>query len=179
MTTRATDRLRTGCKRYGPGRLPYANRPAIGAGYAGASAALVAAATFAVAVVVLEVVGGSDNVYGFAIFAAVALPLVVPAAFVAGVVSWRAVPATVPGSGVVVGVLGTLLTYVGATVLLTWLMLVAAVVSWNNAGAADTAMAAAVIGWLAFLLTSWITLPVGCLGGVIYDRVGSGPADGR
>ena len=179
MTLRGADRLRAGCKRYGPGRLPHADRPAIGAGYAGASAALVAAATFAVAVVAFEVAGVSHNVYGFAIFAAFALPFVVPAAFVAGIVSWRAVPATVPGSGVVAGALGTLLTYVGATVLLACLMLVAAVASWNNGGATDTAMAAAVIGWLAFLLTSWITLPVGCLGGVIYGRVGIGPADGR
>lgn len=179
MTIRVADRLRTGCKRYGPGRLPHADRPAIGAGYAGASAALVAAATFAVAVVALEVVGVSDNVYGFAIFAAFALPFVVPAAFVAGVVSWRAVPTTVPGSGIVAGALGTLLTYVGATVLLACLMLVAAVVSWNNAGAADTAIAAAVIGWLAFLLTIWVTLPVGCLGGVLYDRIGVALTDDR
>ncbi|MEA1930656.1 MAG: hypothetical protein U9O06_03800 [Euryarchaeota archaeon] len=34
------------CKQYGPGRLPYADRREIGAGYAMATTAMVAAVTF-------------------------------------------------------------------------------------------------------------------------------------
>ena len=48
MSTTAVETVGAFCKRYGPGRLPGANRPAVGAGYAVATAALAAAVAFIV-----------------------------------------------------------------------------------------------------------------------------------
>lgn len=167
------DRIGVACKRVGPGRLPGADRPDIGAGYAGASGALVAAVAFSAVVLGLAALGSPLNVGDpvLAVLAAYALPFVVPAAFVAGVVTWRALPERTPWFGAVAGVVGTLLAYLGAVALLAAFLFVAAL-SQSGTEPAAAAVFAAVIGYIAFLLTVWVMVPIGCLGGLIYERVG-------
>lgn len=175
MTTRAYgDRLRTVCKRAGPGRLPYADRPDVGAGFAGASAAIAATLVFAVgatAVDELGLVGGLDGSV-LAVIGLAALPLVVPAAFVAGALTWRALPDGLPIYGVAAGFLGTIFAYLGATALLALILVLAAWGSWSEAMLTDAFLFAIGMGYIGFLLTAWITVPIGCLSGAIYERVG-------
>jgi hypothetical protein len=78
-------RLGAGCERYGPGRLPRADERGIGAGYACAGAALLAALTFAGVMVLLWLFGWNRGLAAFFGRAAgVAIPVVVPGPFVAG-----------------------------------------------------------------------------------------------
>ncbi|WP_418286260.1 hypothetical protein [Halorubrum sp. DTA46] len=121
MRSLPPDSLHRACTRYGPGRLPGADRPDIGAGCAAASAAL--AATFLVAVAAIggETVGLLSSNDGFAWFAlaGIAVPVVVPSALVVGVAVWRLLPSDVPFFGPVAGLLGTLGTYIGALIAVT------------------------------------------------------------
>ncbi|ARS88976.1 hypothetical protein [Natrarchaeobaculum aegyptiacum] len=175
MTTRAYgDRLRTACKRAGPGRLPYADRPDVGAGFAGASAAIAATLAFAFGVVAVDelgLVGGLDGTV-LATTGLAALPLVAPAAFAAGVLTWRALPDGLPIYGVAAGFLGTVFTYLGATALLALVLVLAAWGSWSEVMLTDAFLFAVGIGYIGFLLTAWVTVPIGCLSGAIYERVG-------
>lgn len=175
MTTRGRGaRLRAVCKRAGPGRLPYADHPDVGAGFAGASAAVAATLAFAggtVAVDTLGLVGGLDGSV-LAVIGLAALPLVVPAAFVAGVFTWRSLPDGLPIYGVTAGFLGTVFTYLGATALLAVVLVLAALGSWSEAILTDVFLFAIGVGYIGFLLTAWITVPIGCLSGAIYEHVG-------
>lgn len=175
MTTRGLDsQLRAVCKRVGPGRLPYADHPDVGAGFAGASAAVAATLAFAGGAVAVDrfgLVGGLDGSV-LAMIGLTALPLVVPAAFVAGVFSWRSLPDGLPIYGVTAGFLGTLFTYLGATALLAVVLVLAAWGSWSEAMPTDAFLFAIGVGYVGFLLTAWITVPIGCLSGAIYERVG-------
>jgi hypothetical protein len=168
------DRLGTVCKQYGPGRLPHAERYDVGAGYAGASAALAVAVLFALLAVVLETAGllsvGDGGVFAWA--AVVSLPIVVPAAFFAGTLVARLVPTNVPVAGAILGLLGTMGTYLGAFV-----VLFAAGIGVGFTTGADTLLLdawyfAATFGYIGFLFTCWLTIPAGCASGIIYERIG-------
>lgn len=173
-SSESSERIRAACKRYGPGRLPEADRPAIGAGYAGAAAALIAALQFSTLVFALERTGRLAALDGEALAAIglVAVPVVVPAAFVSGVVSWRVLPAEFPFFGVVAGLVATLGTYVGATLAFGAVVVLAAAASRTSATIANAAAFSVLVGWAAFAFTAWVTVPVGCLSGAVYDRVG-------
>ncbi|MEY7847774.1 hypothetical protein AB7C87_01030 [Natrarchaeobius sp. A-rgal3] len=171
--------LVTACKRYGPGRLPRADRRDFGAGYAGATAAFVIAVTYALATTAVYQLGFThDFVHPFwSASALVALPFVVPAAFLVGAAVWRYLPERIPYFGAVAGLVATALTYAVALVLVFVALLV--LTAYMGTGTAigttaellhATAGVTAVIGIFALILTAWVTIPIGCLSGVIYER---------
>jgi len=173
MVSLPTEPLHRVCTRYGPGRLPGANRPDVGAGYAAASAALGASLLFATGAIVGETVGllsSNDGVVWFA-FTGLAVPVVVPTALVAGVVVWRILPSEIPFFGAVAGIFGTLGTYVGS--LLALMLILTATATLGLSGSDPLSAAAFSFGvvYIAFLLTWWVTFPVGAVSGIIYTDI--------
>ncbi|MFP8954329.1 hypothetical protein ACLI4Z_15380 [Natrialbaceae archaeon A-arb3/5] len=166
--------LAVACKQYGPGRLPRADRRNVGAGYAAAAAALVVSVAFALGMFGLTLLGLSSNTINpfWGASALVSLPLVVPAAFVAGVLVWRLLPDGVPYFGAVAGVLATVATYLGALAVVSLAVLAARLAWWTGTGGVltDVGGAVAFVAIFAGLFTAWLTIPVGCLGGAIYER---------
>ncbi|WP_440766207.1 hypothetical protein [Natronorubrum sp. DTA7] len=163
--------LRSACKRYGPGRLPHADRPDIGAGYAAASAAVVATVLVGIVLAGEAVRGGSGDWVASFLFPAFALPVVVPSAFFLGVVVWRLSPSSTSTIGLVAGGVGAIGTYLVSLVLIGGVLTAGAVLSlssWSPIAAAE--FSAGLVG-LAVVLTWWITIPVGCLSGVVYMSV--------
>ncbi len=173
MRSLPTQSLHRACTRYGPGRLPGADRPDVGAGYAAASAALLASFLFATAAIVGETVGvlsSNDGAVWFA-FAGLAVPIVVPTAFVVGVVVWRLLPSNIPFFGPVSGLLGTLGTYVGCLLTVTLVLMASATLGLSGAdpvSAAGFSLGAVVLG---FMFTWWVTFPVGVVSGAVYTAV--------
>lgn len=158
------------CHEYGPGRLPRADDPSIGAGYAAASAAVVAAAVF-VAVTTLAGALGVESMGGFAPLTLAALPLVVPGAFAAGWATWRYLPLETSFFGPIAGTITVLLTYLFAAALLVPVLLLPFVRSDPLLTAvADTAVLALYIALFAFVLTCWVTIPIGVASGYVYER---------
>lgn len=161
------------CKSYGPGRLPGASRPAVGAGYAVATAALAAAVAFIVLTGVKALLfGGSITVTGgLWYFGLLAIPLVVPVAFVGGAVAWRLVPESISYRGSLAGLLATVLTYVVATLLVVALPLVNFLIASDPSRLARASVESALlIGIVGFLYTFWLTLPIGAVSGWIHER---------
>ena len=163
--------LRRACKQYGPGRLPHADRPDIGAGYAAASAAVVATVLYGIVLSGYAVRGGSGDLVASFLFPAFALPVVVPSAFVLGVVAWRLSPASSAISGLVAGGVGALGTYLVSLVLIGGVLTAGAVLSLSGSTPIAAAEFSAGLVGLAFVLTWWITIPVGCLSGFVYMSV--------
>ena len=167
------------CHRYGPGRLPGADRGAIGAGYAAASAALAATLLFA-AGTYAAALAGITHLLAHPFLSAVGLvaaPFVVPAAFVAGALVWARFPRAVPYSGAVAGAVTTLLTYLLALAA-AFVVLIVLVAAGEPAGASpvvDAAVLTFLIGAFAIALTVWFTLPLGVAGGYVYERVRERP----
>lgn len=163
--------LQTVCKRYGPGRLPKADEHDIGAGYAAATAAFVATVLYGTAISIGAVLGmGIDGAVNL-LFATFALPFVVPAAFAVGVVGWRLLPSYTATTGVVVGGLGAIATYLVTLVLVGILLTVTAALSLSGAEPTNAALFSVGLVSVAFYLTWWVTIPVGCLSGFLYITV--------
>jgi hypothetical protein len=165
------------CKRYGPGRLPGADNRSIGAGYAFATAALLASVAFVVPYAVIRLLEGGPSALlrsiegGLPYFGLFAIPFVVPAAFVAGALTWRLLPETVPYYGPVSGLVATVLTYVGATALVAAVILVNSFLSPTTVFEPGTAfIVAGLFGGVGFAYTFWITLPAGALSGYVHER---------
>jgi len=163
------------CKRYGPGRLPGADNRSIGAGYAFATAALLATLSFVVlySVNILLAVG-PERLWiegGLLYFSLLATPFVVPAAFAAGALSWRLVPRDLQYCGLITGLVATVLTYVCATTLVAAAifgeMLLNPTAVFEPSAAV---LAPALFGAFGFVSTGWITLPVGALSGYVHER---------
>jgi len=161
--------------RYGPGRLPGADRRNLGAGYACASAALLSAAAFACLALAASALpgGGENNAFGIGLLAAAATPFVVPSAFVLGWFAWRYLPAGTPFFGPVAGALTALLTYPVASVLVS----VALVVGPGDTGwvslegtLVGSLTVGLFFGTVALFLTFWLTLPLGAAAGYLYER---------
>ena len=166
------------CKQYGPGRLPYADRRDIGAGYAMATTAGVAAVTF---MLVMQVPGlpevwptGRDALF----FGTIGL-FVVPSAFVSGVLAWRAASTELPRFGPVAGLAATGLTYpVGSLVVSVVLLIQSLLQDPSQLRTLSTGVEfltgvvyfGPLVGAVAFLFTFPLTLPLGALGGAIYER---------
>lgn len=168
------DRIGTACKRYGPGRLPGADRPDVGAGYAGGTAALGVVTLFVLVTSLLAILGSP---FGFgsstlAVLSLYAVPVVVPVAFVAAVAVWRVLPTEIPYFGAVAGVIATLVTYVGSVVVVAALATVLAATSASDASTGTGVGFALVVGFAAFLWTFWLALPAGMVSGMVYERVG-------
>jgi len=168
-STRQT--LRKSCKQYGPGRLPKADRPDIGAGYAAASAAIFATVLFGVVLSVSAVRGTSGDWISSFLFPTLALPIVVPSAFFLGVIGWRLSPSSSSITGVIAGGVGAIATYVVSLVLVGGVLIVGAVFSLSGATLIEAVEFSAGLVALAFILTWWITIPVGCLSGMVYMNV--------
>jgi hypothetical protein len=100
------------------------------------------------------------------------VPIVVPVAFLAGALVWY----LLPGEGVVAGVggglLATLGTYLGSLAVL-YVLVAALAVSTGSGGIGSLLVEAgwfvALVGVAAFAWTSWLTIPIGCVGGAIYE----------
>lgn len=174
-------RLAAVCKQYGPGRLPYADRREIGAGYAMATTAAVATVMFVlVTFVLVTVVPGLSDVSlvdPVVRFGVIAFPIVIPSAFVSGVVVvWRLATPNLPRYGSVAGAATTGLTYLVGTLVVGVFLLIAYLPillrGLSTVGEILTLVAPAppVYGIFAFLYTFWLTLPLGALGGAIYER---------
>lgn len=173
MKSRHTQYLHRVCQRYGPGRLPGAERLDIGAGYAAATAALVAALLFAVVAVVAETVGllsSSDGFVWFA-FAGIAVPVVVPVAFVVGLALWRFLPAELPFFGPVSGLLGTVGTYVGCLFAVAFVLTGSAILGVTSADPVSAATFSVGVVLLGFMITWWVAFPVGIVSGTVYTAV--------
>ncbi|MFW5949502.1 MAG: hypothetical protein ACOCSD_07895 [Halolamina sp.] len=129
------------CHRYGPGRLPRADERAVGAGYAGASAAFVAALLFAAVMTVADALG-MESARGLVPFGLAATPLIVPGAFVAGWLTWRKIPTETAYFGPIAGTIAVFVTY-----LLSFL-----------------------VALFAFVFTCWLTVPLGAASGWVSER---------
>jgi len=167
------------CKQYGPGRLPHADRRDIGAGYAMATTAAVATVTF---VLVMQLPGlpevlptGDDAVY----VGSIALPIVVLSAFVSGVIAWRSATPELSRFGPVAGVTATGLTYLVGTLVVGAVLVILSVIqdpshlrTLSTVGELVVGMGYFIptVGVVAVLFTCWLTLPLGALGGSIYER---------
>lgn len=170
------------CHRFGPGRLPHANRRDVGGGIAMAANALLAAVLwYGVAGVVLTVGGigeiATSTDFGFAVAGSVFVaPFALPCAFVVGTLCWRhLVPddpdptlgavggALTAGASLVVGAVGAGLVF-GAfslmegdvTAIQELLPLVALVAVFAFA------FGAIFVGWLA--------VPLAAFGGWYHER---------
>lgn len=174
------------CERYGPGRLPYANRRDVGAGYAMAT---VAAITTTVFILVTQLVGFftvtsytrsltfvgysgplSEQVFG--------MVTTVPAGFIAGLVVWR-VPRLRNWGGAPAGFVAMLLMYPVSQLLHTFFLLpfeTLVIESTAPVSLGEVLIAlpfvpyyGVLFGFGAFGTTFWLTLPLGALGGYIHE----------
>jgi hypothetical protein len=177
MSTVPAERLKLLCKRYGPGRLPGADNRSIGAGYAFATAALLASVAFIVlSGVQTLLIAGPDGLRlaadgGLLYFGLRAPPFVVSAAFAAGALAWRLVPQDLRYYGPISGLVATVLTYIGLAALLAAALLGDMLYSLGivvEPGAA--VLVGALYGVVGFVNTFWITLPVGALSGYVHER---------
>jgi len=177
MSSLPIARMADVCKQYGPGRLPLADRKDIGAGYAMATAAVVATLIAVLTGSVLDRIFGPTSFWAVLFYGTFAFPLVVPMAFLSGVGAWRYLPASLPRFGIVAGVVATGLTYlVGTLVASGAISLYALWASPSPTGSPLADLLGGVyfysfyIGAVAIVSTVWLTLPLGALGGSIYER---------
>ena len=163
--------LHGACNRYGPGRLPKADRQDVGAGYAAATAAFFATVLYAGLVAIGDAVGVGVEGTVNAIFAVLALPFALLAAFLVGFVGWQFVSPSTPTLGAIAGGVGTIATYLLMLVLVGALLTTTAALSLSGA----TPESAAAFSWgliyFAFIFTWWVTIPIGCLAGFLYVTV--------
>ena len=173
MRSLPADSLHCVCTRYGPGRLPGADRPDVGAGYAAASAALAASFLFATTAIGGETVGvlsSNDGLVWFA-FAGLAVPVVVPTALAAGIVVWQLLPSDIPFFGPVAGLLGTLGTYIGSLIALTLILTAAGALGVSSTDPVSAATISFGAVSLGFMITWWVAFPVGAVSGTVYTSV--------
>ena len=172
MSTATVKTVGSLCKRYGPGRLPGASRPAIGTGYAVATAALAAAVAFIVVTGVrtLLVFGSLPITGGLWYFGLLAVPLVVPAAFVGGAVAWRLLPEPMSYRGPLAGLLATVLTYLVATLLTVATLLGIFLFDGGPEPVRGSVVLGLLYGGFGFVYTFWLTLPIGAVSAWIHEQ---------
>jgi hypothetical protein len=178
------------CEQYGPGRLPYASRRDVGAGYAMATVVGVTTTVFVVSTQLF----GFFTVTSFTMsltFVGYAGPLpkqvfglltTVPAGFVTGAVVWR-VPSLRRWRGVPGGVVAMLLMYpVSQALHIVFLLPFESLVVDSTApmslsefllGLVALPYYTVVFGFAALGTTFWLTLPLGALGGYVHERARS------
>lgn len=165
------------CKRFGPGRLPGADRRTLGAGYAAATAAIGVATLYTALASALHLVGFASGFW--AAVGLVALPFVVPSAFVAAVLTWRVMPADTTRFGLLAGLVGTALTYLVATALVYLVLVAVALLDGTGSEAGNAFVPGAVLEPAALVslvavfgvvFTGWLAFPVGCASGAMYER---------
>jgi hypothetical protein len=167
------------CKQHGPGRLPYADRREVGAGYAMSTTAAVATLTFMLGMQV----PGIPEVWPTGLDALAVgmggLPIVVPSAFVSGVLVWRVAPSELSWSGPVAGLVATGLAYVVGVLVVSAVLLILGILTdpsrlltslTSIESLTGLASFLSVVISVAFMCTFWATLPLGALGGFMYER---------
>lgn len=166
--------LQTVYGRYGPGT----DRNDVAAGYAAAIGAVLAATLYVTSVWLVDSgrIGLDWSPYfaelefHWVVYSAtVGLVVAVPAAFLVGMLGWRLVPTRTAFNGALKGAVGTVATYVVAFVPVTTLVFVGEVQSVAAGVALVNALElAALFVGVGFVLTWWLTIPIGCLVGVVY-----------
>ncbi|MCX2819533.1 hypothetical protein EGH25_09245 [Haladaptatus sp. F3-133] len=168
------------CERYGPGRLPYANRRDVGAGYVMAT---VAGITTTVFILVTQLVGIStvmsswyEPYDGPLLEQVIGMVATVPGGFIAGFVVWR-VPRLRVWRGVPAGVAAMVLMYPASALLdIAVILPLQQLVAGPSAPLSEYFLFlmwapfwAVSLGYGAFTTTFWLTLPLGALGGYIHE----------
>lgn len=169
------EQLGSQCERYGPGRLPGADRQAVAAGYALATAALFSTLVWMFAAGGVRFLTGwslspSEAANAFLAFGGLVALFFVPGAFVSGVVTWRYLPERARRHGIVTD----LLAMVGAYVVGTAFLLPVAVLFSDATLLFSGPRFTLVIGLVAFLGSGWLTLPVGVAVGHVHRRARDG-----
>jgi len=156
------------------GKLPFGDRRDVGAGYTMAAAAVLAITVAVPSARLLEVIFGPHSIWAMGFIGVVGLPVVVPTAFVAGSITWRYLRSILPCSGVGAGVVATGLTYVFATTIAAMGLTIE--FFWTNPDTMPTGLLFVfvylwfAVGNIALGVLAWIAVPVGALGGAIYER---------
>ena len=173
----------------GPGLLA-SDRHSRRAGYAmGATAFVVALVYAGLLVVVLPAVGMSGKEWEFfGMFGVFAAPLVAPAACIAAQFAWGVISETTRFRGAIAGLLTTVLTYVVSTAMLVVLAVLTIIIQGLSrdphallgpqllklpAAGFLTAWISLVVLYVGFVVTCWLTLPLGALVGAGYERFAS------
>ena len=177
------------CRRFGPGRLPYASRRDVGAGIAMAATGVLAIAIWFVATGLLLVTdavpaltGGGDLEFAAA-FGLLFAPFGVVTSFVVGTLCWRAVDTDAPdptlgallgactaATGMIGGSLGISLVFTVATLVfgsmaLGQLLVFAVVVSVSSL-------------LFSVVFAGWLIVPLGAFGGWYHERARATATDG-
>ena len=169
------------CKRYGPGRLPYAHRRDVGAGYAMATVAAITTTAF---LLVTQLVGISTimsswyHPYGGSLSEQlIGMISTVPAGFVAGVVVWR-LPRFRRWHGIPAGVAAMLVMYPVSVLLDLAVVVPLRQLLVESAGLSLSAYVLQLygatfymwfMGYTALTTTFWLTLPLGAVGGYVHE----------
>lgn len=172
------DRLGSQCERYGPGRLPGADGPAVGAGYALASAALFSTVVWTLGVGGIRFLTGwsftrSEQANALLALGGLTALFLITAAFVSGTVVCRYSPERLYRYGIVIDLLAMVGAYVVGTALLMPFALLFGGASLLFSGP----LSVLYVGGIAFLASGWLTLPVGAAMGHVHRRV-RGRSDG-
>lgn len=172
--------LVTLCKRYGPSRLPLANRRDIGGGYAMTTAGALAAVAFLVLTTVPALyVGGSyamDTLFIYVVY----IPPFVLASFPMGVLTWRFLPVETPLFGAVAGGLTALLSYLGGGVGVALYVITVESLKFGFLPIGEIASLAVVglyIAGVALITSGLVVIPLGALSGYVHERSRSVSAD--
>ncbi|MFC7137452.1 hypothetical protein [Halobaculum litoreum] len=162
-------------RRYGPDRLPGADRREVGAGYAATLAALGASVLFVAATVGATRLGFDSGFLAAATL--LALPAVLPTAFLAGAATWRWLPASVPQFGAVAGVVAATLAYLLAGAAFAAVFTVAETGRTLGTtgdlvagGVLDAFGFGALVAVTAVLASAWLVVPVAALAGHVHER---------
>jgi hypothetical protein len=173
MTPSFGSRLGAVYARYGPGRLPGADRRVLGAGYACAATVFASVLLFASLGTVAELLGLPAYASGLALFVAYAVPVAVPVAFCLGVLVWRVLPDRVPFFGGLAGFVATLLVYPVCGCLLAVLLYAFPSLSPIGTGPnrfVGAVLQATLLAFFALVFTSPVALPVGTANGYAHER---------
>lgn len=171
MSATYASRTHALCSHYGPGRLPGADRPAIGAGYAAGGAAVAATLLFSIAFSAYSLVIGPGDWIASFLFPLYALLFVIPAAFLLASIGWTFVAPRSTLGGLVAGGLGAIATYLIAGLFLSAVVVPATGFSISIAALYDIVhFTIGVIG-IALFLSWWVAIPMGCLAGAVYVNV--------
>ena len=170
------------CRRYGPGRLPYANRDDVGGGIAMAATGLLAVTLWVGTLATLAVtrgtnpLGGSVEVAFVAAGSILVVPVAVLAAFVVGTLLWRYVvpDGARPLAGAIAGgctaVASLVLGAVGAGLLFTLLTVADGGVTAPVDLAVLFLFTVVTAGVFAIVFVGWLVLPLGVFGGWYHER---------
>lgn len=168
------------CRRYGPGRIPYASRRDVGGGVAMAATGLLAAVLWFGGATLLYAFGlGGDSLGFFIVVGLAFVPFAGPAAFVAGTLLWRSLysAANPQFSGAVCGGMTGLASLSAGALGFSTVFAVASVADGNVAPAEGVGfwVLLLVMGFVfAVALAGWVVVPVCAVGGWYHERTKPG-----